>query len=46
MLVVKEPPAEATFPSKNGKIAFVDFNGRPMSIYTIKPGGGGSPKTK
>ena len=33
--------AEATFPGKNGKIAYVRNNGNDEEIYTINPGGGG-----
>jgi hypothetical protein len=42
MLVVFEAgPAEATFPGKNGKIAFSGSSGTNIEIYTIKAGGGG-----
>jgi TolB protein len=41
MLVVEARPAEATFPGKNGKIAFVGYGGRGIyNIYTINPDGG------
>ena len=33
--------AEATFPGKNGRIAYSSFDGRDAEIYTIKAGGGG-----
>ena len=33
--------AEATFPGKNGKIAYVRNDGNDEEIYTINPGGGG-----
>ena len=32
-------PAEATFPGKNGKIAYMDSDGHDREIYTISPGG-------
>ena len=38
MLVGEVPPAGATFPGKNGKIAYV---GGDLNIYTINPGGRG-----
>jgi TolB protein len=42
MLMVGGRPAEATFPGKNGKIAFVGYGGRGIyNIYTINPGGRG-----
>jgi hypothetical protein len=41
MLVVEAGPAEATFPGKNGKIAYSGFDGNDFEIYTISPGGGG-----
>jgi predicted heme/steroid binding protein len=34
--------AEATFPGKNGKIAYQAFDGHDYEIYTINPSGGGS----
>jgi TolB protein len=40
MLVLVEPrPAEATFPGKNGKIAYKGFDGNDYEIFTIDPGG-------
>jgi Tol biopolymer transport system component len=44
MLVVEARPAEATFPGKNGNIAYVSRDatgGVDYEIYTISPGGGG-----
>lgn len=43
MLVVEVRPAEATFPGKNGKIAYsgYDATDKDYEIYTIGPGGGG-----
>jgi hypothetical protein len=41
LLVVEAGPAEATFPGKNGKIAYSSFDGNDFEIYTISPGGGG-----
>jgi Tol biopolymer transport system component len=38
MLVGEVPPAGATFPGKNGKIAYV---GGDLNIYTVNPGGRG-----
>ena len=38
MLIVEVKPAEATFPGKNGRIA---YEGSGAVIYTIRPGGGG-----
>src|SRR5918998_6340641 len=32
--------AEATFPGKNGRIAYSGYDGTDYEIYTIKPGGG------
>jgi TolB protein len=40
LLAVSEK-AEATFPGKNGKIAYVSNDGSDYEIYTINPGGGG-----
>jgi hypothetical protein len=40
MLVVEVRPAEATFPGKNGRIAYVGTDGHDREIYTIDPGGG------
>jgi Tol biopolymer transport system component len=40
LLAVSEK-AEATFPGKNGKIAYVRNDGNDDEIYTINPGGGG-----
>jgi Tol biopolymer transport system component len=39
MLVVEVSPAEATLPGKNGKIAYLGFDGNDPEIYTIYPGG-------
>jgi hypothetical protein len=39
-LVVEVRPAEATFPGKNGRIAFSGGDGHDREIYTIVPGGG------
>ena len=44
MLVVDLRPAEATFPGKNGRIAYVGVTKKGINIYTIKPGGGGKVK--
>jgi Tol biopolymer transport system component len=46
MLVVEARPGEATFPGKNGKIAYVGVETLPSGyfeteIYTVKAGGGG-----
>jgi Tol biopolymer transport system component len=41
MLVVEARPAGATFPGKNGKIAYHGSDGNDFEIYTIKAGGGG-----
>jgi hypothetical protein len=41
LLVVEARPAEATFPGKNGKIAYSSWDGQDYEIYTINPGGGG-----
>jgi hypothetical protein len=35
MLVVEVSPAEATLPGKNGKIAYLGFDGNDPEIYTI-----------
>jgi TolB protein len=40
MLVLLEArPADASFPGKNGKIAYVESDGHDREIYTISPGG-------
>jgi Tol biopolymer transport system component len=44
VLMVEARPAEATFPGKNGKIAYVDWDGHDLEIYTINPNGGGKTK--
>jgi Tol biopolymer transport system component len=41
LLVVEARPAEATFPGKNGRIAYSVLD---SGIYTINPGGGGKTK--
>src|SRR5918997_2218193 len=41
MLLVEARPAEATFPGKNGRIAYSVLD---SGIYTINPGGGGKTK--
>jgi hypothetical protein len=45
MVVVEAPPVEATFPGKNGRIAFVRGTG-PLDthIYKINPDGSGLEK--
>ena len=40
MLVVDMQPAEATFPGRNGKIAYVGWDGHDSEIYIIPVGGG------
>jgi hypothetical protein len=40
MLVVEVHPAEATFPGKNVKIAYVASDGHDRETFTIDPGGG------
>jgi predicted heme/steroid binding protein len=40
-LVMVSQKAEATFPGKNGKIAYVSSDGNDYEIYTINPNGGG-----
>jgi TolB protein len=40
LMVVEAGPAGATFPGKNGKIAYSGFDGQDSEIYTIDPGGG------
>ena len=40
-LLVVPQKAEATFPGKPGKIAYVSIGGNSGSIYTINPDGGG-----
>jgi hypothetical protein len=42
MLIVEVKPAEATFPGKNGRIAYE--GGTDGVIYTIRPGGRGKIK--
>ena len=39
LVVVEARPAEATFPGKNGKIAYSSWDGQDYEIYTIKPRG-------
>ncbi len=43
LMLVEVRPAEATFPGKNGKIAYSGFDAtdKDYEIYTIGPGGGG-----
>lgn len=41
IIVVLVKPAEAAFPGKNGKIAYVGHDGNDSEIYTINPEGGG-----
>jgi TolB protein len=41
MVVVEARPAEATFPGKNGKIAFVRDGALDSHIFTISPDGSG-----
>jgi hypothetical protein len=41
LVVIEARPAEATFPGKNGKIAYQGFDGHDTEIYTIDRGGGG-----
>jgi TolB protein len=41
MVVVEVHPAEATFPSNPGKIAYSGHDGQDFEIYTINSGGGG-----
>src|SRR5215216_733392 len=43
LLMVSEK-AEATFPGKNGRIAYSATDGNDLEIYTIKVGGGGKTK--
>src|ERR687890_622613 len=44
LLVVEARPAGATFPGKNGRIAYDSFGGgTDGGIYTINVGGGGTP---
>lgn len=40
-LLVIVSPVRATFPGGNGKIAFFDYTGEPLQIYTINPDGSG-----
>ena len=40
MLVVEVRPAEATFPGKNGKIAYTGDDGHDREIYTMNLRGG------
>ena len=44
MVVVEARPAEATFPGKNGRIAFVREGALDSHIYTINPDGSGLAK--
>jgi hypothetical protein len=44
MVVVEARPAEATFPGKNGRIAYNTSANACCVIYTINPGGGGKTK--
>jgi hypothetical protein len=41
LLVAEAGPARATFPGKNGKIAYSGWDGNDREIYTINPNGGG-----
>jgi hypothetical protein len=41
VVVFYAQPAEANFPGKPGKIAYVYDEGQDYEIYTINPGGGG-----
>jgi hypothetical protein len=41
VVVLYAQPAEANFPGKPGKIAFVGHDGNDYEIYTINPNGGG-----
>jgi TolB protein len=41
LVVIEARPAEATFPGKNGKIAYQGFDGHDFEIYTIYPGRAG-----
>jgi hypothetical protein len=43
VVLVGSEKAEATFPDKNGRIAYVSYGGRD-GIYTINPGGGDKTK--
>jgi hypothetical protein len=40
LVLVVARPAEATFPGKNGKIAYWASDGHDREIYKISPGGG------
>ncbi len=40
-LVLVAQPAAATFPGGNGKIAYFDYTGEPLHIYSIDPDGSG-----
>ena len=40
-LVLVAQPAAATFPGGNGKIAYFDYTGEPIHIYSIDPDGSG-----
>jgi hypothetical protein len=42
LVVVEARPAEATFPGKNGKIAYSSWDGQDYEIYTINAEGGGT----
>src|SRR5215203_3641641 len=45
VVIVVSEKAEATFPGKNGRIAYSGFGGRTDGgIYTINPGGDGKSK--
>ena len=44
MVVIEAGPAEATFPGKNGRIAYNTGANACCVIYTINPGGGGKTK--
>src|ERR671911_2392743 len=41
VVVLYAQPAEANFPGKPGKIAFSEYDGNDLEIYTINPNGGG-----
>jgi hypothetical protein len=38
MLLAEVKPAQATFPGKNGKIAYEGWDGHDFEIFTIDPG--------
>jgi hypothetical protein len=44
MVVVEARTAEATFPGKNGRIAFVKYGALDSHIFTINPDGSGPVK--